>query len=59
MFKCLRKIRRFVCKLFYTEIDNSAYMPLMNIETEYEYIPIPMSQLSPEGGSDDNIAFYD
>ena len=56
MFKWPRKLKRFVCKLFYTEIDNSPYMPLMNIETEYEYTPIPMSQ---EGGSDDNIAFYD
>jgi len=54
MFKWLRKLKQYVCKCFNTERDHSEYMPLMNVDLEYEYIPIPISPLS-----DDNIAFYD
>ena len=56
MCKWLRKFKRYVCKCFYPQIE---YVPLINIEYEAEYIPIPMSPLSPEGGSDDNLACYD
>jgi hypothetical protein len=60
MFKWIRKLKRYVCNCFCnTEIDHSEYMPLLMIDNEYEYIPIPISPISPEGGSDDNLARYD
>lgn len=62
MFKWIRNFKRYVCNFFCnTETDHSAYMPLIQVdyEYEYEYIPIPMSPLSPEGGSDDNLACFD
>ena len=55
----LRFIKRYICNLFYTQTDHTEYMPLLNIDLSEEYIPIPSSPLSPEGGSDDNIAYYD
>jgi hypothetical protein len=60
MFKWLRNFKRYFCNFFCTaEIDDSAYIPLIHVDYEYEYIPIPTSPLSLEGGSDDNLACYD
>ena len=56
MCKWFRKLKKYFCNCFYPKID---YVPLMNIECEVEYSPAPMSPLTTEGGSDDNLACYD